>query len=175
MANACVCSMQPRAREEYVPHMGGMDDQRLSANAHVHKPMAYFSRRLLDQAFSQAVSNAYLLFAAWAEILFTHCTAALESATEDRAQEGEGGAVVDECVLTAPELKEFQALLKKALKMGRVQRDQSLANKLMSLRAVGQTNKGARRKAEVVHRTWSMAHVLPRYVMGDMRKENRWH
>ena len=82
-------------------------------------------------------------------MLATQCTPALESATEDGAQEGEGGAVVDGCVLTALELKEFQALLKEALKVNRVQWD--LANHLMSLRAVGHIDKGVRRKAEVVH------------------------
>ena len=51
--------------------MGGVDvaDQGLSAQAHVRKPMTSFWRRVFDQKFSQAVSNAYLLFAAWAEML----------------------------------------------------------------------------------------------------------
>ena len=133
--------------------MGGVDvaDQRLGAHAHVHKPMTYFWRRVFDQKFSQAVSNAYLLFVEWAEMLLRQCTAALESATEDGAQEGERGAVVNDCVFTAPELKEFEALLKKALKIEGVQWDQRLANHLMSLCAVGHIDKGARRTAEVVH------------------------
>ena len=59
--------------------------------------------------------------------------------------------MVNGCVFTAPELKEFEALLKKALKMERVQWDQRLANHLMSLCAVGHIDMGARRKAEVVH------------------------
>ena len=133
--------------------MGGVDvaDQRLSAHAHVHKPMTCFWRRVFDQTFSQAVSNAYLLFVAWAEMLLRQCTAASESATEDGAQEGERGAVVNGCDCTAPELKKFEALLKKALKMERVQWDQRLANHFMSLCAVGHIDKGARRTAEVVH------------------------
>ena len=133
--------------------MGGVDVavQRLSAHAHVHKPMTYFWRRVLDQKFSQAVSNAYLLLVAWAEMLLRQCTAALESATEDGAQEAERGAVVNGCVFMAPELKEFETLLRKALKMERVQWDQRLANHLMSLYAICHIDKGARRTAEVVH------------------------
>ena len=84
-------------------------------------------------------------------MLLRQCTAASESATEDEAQEGERGAVVNVCVCTAPELKEFEALLKKDLKMERVQWDQRLANHLMSLCAVDHIDKGARRTAEVVH------------------------
>ena len=149
-----------------MPNIGGVDvaDQRLNAHAHVHKPTTYFWRRVFDQTFSQAVSNAYLLFVAWAELLLRQCTAALESATEDGAQEGERGEVVNGCVFTAPELKEFEALLKKALKMERVQWDKRLANHLMSLSAVGHIDKGARQR--VFTRTWSMAHVPPRYAMG---------
>ena len=64
-----------------MPHMGGVNvgDQRLNSHAYGHKPMRYFCRRVFDQTFPQAISNAYLLFAAWVEMLATQSTAALES------------------------------------------------------------------------------------------------
>ena len=144
----------------------GVADQQLGAHAHVHKPITYFWRRVFDQKFSQAISNAYLLFVEWAEMLLRQCTAALESATEDGAQEGERGAVVNDCVFTAPELKEFEALLKKALKIERVQWDERLANHFMPLCAVGHIDKGQGAPQRLFTRTWSMAHVPPRYAMG---------
>ncbi|CAB1097497.1 unnamed protein product [Ectocarpus sp. CCAP 1310/34] len=59
-----VSSSQPLARKEHVKNMGGVDvaDQWLGAHAHTHRPMTFFWRRVFDQKFSQAVSNAWFLF-----------------------------------------------------------------------------------------------------------------
>lgn len=152
-----VSSVQPRARQEYVKHMGGVDvaDQRLGAHSHDHKPMTFFWRRIFDQKFAQAISNAYLLFAAWAGELAIQCTAALDAATAHGgvgdAGEGEDGVEGQHgCDLSVAELEEFQLLVKKSLKMERVQWDRRLANHLMSLCAVGNVDKGARRTSPVV-------------------------
>ena len=67
------------ARYDYVMKMLGVDvaDQRLGAHAHVHKPMTCFWRRVFDQKLAQAISNASLLFARWAEVLLTQCKGVL--------------------------------------------------------------------------------------------------
>lgn len=132
--------------------MGGVDvaDQRLGAHAHKHRPMTFFWRRVFDQEFAQAVSNGWLLFYEWAGVLVTQCTAALEAATQDggmgdAGEAEEGGVAADSCDLTVTELREFQTLLKKAMKMERVDWDRRLANHLMSLCNAGHTENGARR------------------------------
>ena len=68
-----IVSVQPVALYDYVMKMLGVGvaDQRLDAHAHVHKPMTYFWRRVFDQKLAQAISNAYLPFARWAEVLLT--------------------------------------------------------------------------------------------------------
>ncbi|CAN0150909.1 unnamed protein product [Scytosiphon promiscuus] len=67
----------------------------------------------------------------------------------DAGQEGEVGGAAAGCELSLPELEEFQVLLRKALKLERVQWDRRLANHLMSLCQEGHVQMGARRKARV--------------------------
>lgn len=155
-----VSSSQPRARLEYVAKMGGVDvaDQRLGAHSHDHKPMTFFWRRVFDQKLAQAISNAYLIFAAWAGILAAQCEAALAALVVADGGEGVGGAaagggeVTDESEsdLSREELEEFSKLLKKCLAMERVTWDQRLSTHLMALCNVGHVDAGGRRTAEVV-------------------------
>lgn len=85
-----LASVQPVARSDYVMKMLGVDvaDQLLGAHCHVHKPMTYFWRRVFDQKLAQAISNAYLLFARWAEVLLTQCKGVLVT----RGASSSGGA-----------------------------------------------------------------------------------
>ena len=64
-----VDGIQPYLRFIYVKYMGGVDlaDQYLMSHSHEHRPQTFFWRRVFDQKFAQATSNAYLLFAKWAE------------------------------------------------------------------------------------------------------------
>ncbi|CAB1105115.1 unnamed protein product [Ectocarpus sp. CCAP 1310/34] len=62
------------------------------AHQHHHKPKTFFWRRVFDQNLAQAISNAYLLYAAWAGIFATQCTAALEAAVNGAGEgTGDGG------------------------------------------------------------------------------------
>ena len=58
-----VDGIQPYLRFIYVKYMGGVDlaDQYLMSHFHQHRPQTYFWRRVFDQKFAQATSNAYLL------------------------------------------------------------------------------------------------------------------
>lgn len=149
-------SWQPLARLEYVLYMGGVDvaDQRLGAHQHDHKPRTYFWRRVFDQKVAQAISNAYLLYRAWAQGLVTDCAAAVAAYGEEGAGLGAGGGAGgeggEECDLTMEELVDFGDLLAKSLKMDRVVWDQRLSRHLMALCNVGHVNKGARRDPPVV-------------------------
>ena len=135
-----IVSVQPVARYDYVMKMLGVDvaDQRLGAHAHVHKPMTYFWRRVFDQKLAQAISNAYLLYAKWAEVLLTQCKgvlvkrgvsnsggAASESGCES-FRAGPGGAVTNGEDLSVEELTDMCTLLKKMLAMERTVWDLSL-------------------------------------------------
>lgn len=70
-----VDGIQPYLRFIYVKYMGGVDlaDQYLMSHSHEHRPQTFFWRRVFDQKFAQATSNAYLLFAKWAEDLLAEC------------------------------------------------------------------------------------------------------
>ena len=161
-------SFQPTARFDYVLKMLGVDvaDQRLGAHAHVHKPMTYFWRRVFDQKLAQAISNAYLLYARWAEVLLTQCKGELVNrGSSSSVGAGAGGETVEEarvsfCAgpggatngedLSVAELAEFQTLLQKMVDMERIEWDRRLSTHLMSLCQVGNINSGARRTTPVV-------------------------
>ena len=70
-----VDGIQPSLRFIYVKYMGGVDlaDQYLMSHFHQHRPQTYFWRRVFDQKFAQATSNAYLLFVKWATDLLDEC------------------------------------------------------------------------------------------------------
>ena len=70
-----VDGIQPYLRFIYVKYMGGVDlaDQYLMSHFHQHRPQTYFWRRVFDQKFAQATSNAYLLFVKWATDLLDEC------------------------------------------------------------------------------------------------------
>ena len=57
------------------PNLRGVDlaDQHPMSHSHQHRPQTFFWRRVFDHKFAQAVSNAYLLFAKWAEDLLAEC------------------------------------------------------------------------------------------------------
>lgn len=160
-------SVQPVARYDYVLKMLGVDvaDQRLGAHVHVHKPMTYFWRRVFDQKLAQAISNAYLLFARWAEVLLTQCKGVLvkrgECSSGGAASESGGNGTESFCVgpggvatngedLTVEEVSEMETLLTKMIAMERVAWDRKLATHLMSLCQVGNINSGGRRLTPVV-------------------------
>ena len=140
---------------EYVKNMGGVDvsDQRLGSHAHKHRPRTYFWRRVFDQKFAQATSNAYLVFVKWVEMLLRQCEEALEERGEQLGLGGAagGGGNSD---LSDEELQEFQGLLTKVLKMERVKWDQKLAKHLISQCNVGNAAMGGRRKRKA-DSTWS--------------------
>ena len=159
-----IVSVQPVARYDYVMKMLGVDvaDQRLGAHAHVHKPMTYFWRRVFDQKLAQAISNAYLLYAKWAEVLLTQCKGVLvkrgvsdsdgagsESCCESFCA-GPGGEVSNGEDLSVEELTEMCTLLEKMLAMERIVWDRRLSTHLMSLCQLGNLNSGARRTTPVV-------------------------
>ena len=75
MGAGMVDGIQPYLRFIYVKYMGGVDlaDQYLMSHSHEHRPQTFFWRRVFDQKFAQATSNAYLLFAKWAEDLLAEC------------------------------------------------------------------------------------------------------
>ena len=70
-----VDGIQPSLRFIYVKYMGGVDlaDQYLMSHFHQHRPQTYFLRRVFDQKFAQATSNAYLLFVKWATDVLDEC------------------------------------------------------------------------------------------------------
>ncbi|CAN0417742.1 unnamed protein product [Pylaiella littoralis] len=137
-------SEQPIARADYVRNMGGVDvaDQRLSSHDHVHKPMTFFWRRVFDQKLQQAISNAYLFFLMWAEVLLAQCKVMLAERAE--------GSDAAESDLTVEELEEFISGLVKMMRTDRKTWDTRLACLLMVKCSVGHENKGARRTRKVV-------------------------
>lgn len=78
-----VDGLQPYLRLIYVKYMGGVDlaDQYLMSHAHQHRPQTFFWRRVFDQKFAQATSNAYLLFVKWAGDLLEECKLEIQELT----------------------------------------------------------------------------------------------
>lgn len=136
---------------DYTGGMGGVDvaDQRLTAHAHVHKPMTYFWRRVFDQKLQQAISNAYLLFLMWAEVLLAQCKAVLAERREGGHAAGSAAGAAEQMGgggdLTVAELEELSAGLARMIKTERVDWDTRLACILMAKCGVGHKNKGGRR------------------------------
>lgn len=143
-----------------------VDDQRLGAHSHEHKPMTYYWRRVFDQKLAQAISNAYLLFARWAEVMLTQCKGVLVK----RGVSSSGGAASElgcESVgadpggmvtsgeglsedLSVEELTEMCTLLEKMLAMERAMWDSRLSTHLISLCQLGNLKSGARRTTPIV-------------------------
>lgn len=114
---------------------------------------------------------AYLLFAAWAGILLTQCTAALEATVEGAGAgegAGEGGGAPAEDPLSKEELEEFSALLKKCHSMEQVTWDRRLATHLMAMCDVGTLNSGARQTIPVVQSYDSKGAKSPRVCSGGV-------
>ena len=137
-------------------------DQRLDAHAHVHKPITYFWRRVFDQKLAQAISNAYLPFVRWAEVLLTQFKgvlvkrgvsnsggAASESGCESFCA-GPGGAVTNGEDLSVEEFTEMCTLLEKMLAMERTVWDRRLSIHLMSSCQLVNLKSDARRTTPVV-------------------------
>lgn len=149
------------ARFDHVLKMLGVDvaDQRLGSRAHVHKPMTYFGRRVFDQKLAQAISNAYLLYYRWAEVLAEQCKGVLAERASDSggaasgsgaACEIPGGVVANGDDLSVEELTEMSTLLKKMIRMKRTVWVRRMSTHLMSLCQLGTLNSGARRTKPVV-------------------------
>lgn len=83
MGAGIVDGLQPYLRYIYVKYMGGVDlaDQYLMSHAHQHRPQTFFWRRVFDQTFAQATSNAYLLFVKWAGDLLEECKLEIQELT----------------------------------------------------------------------------------------------
>ncbi|CAN0248363.1 unnamed protein product [Pylaiella littoralis] len=111
--------------------------------------MTYFWRRVFDQKLQQAISNAYLLFCTWAELLHAQCKVILVSRTEG-GDAASAGATAESDDLTVGELEEFVGHVKYMIKMERAHWDRRLARILMAQCNLGHEDHGARRTRKVV-------------------------
>lgn len=127
---------QPRMRMEYVLYMGGVDsaDQMNGSHAHGHKVYSNFWRRMFDAKIAQALTNAFLIFRKWVELLIRHVEARLLEASGELLQ-GQRKA-----------LKELTRLAK----VERAVWDEEMATMLMAKCNVGSL-KGGRSKKAVSH------------------------
>lgn len=152
---------QPLARFDYVTGMGGVDvaDQRLLSHMHSHKPMTFFWRRVFDQKLHQAISNAFLIYLAWLDVLIARVNLLLASNPGANGGSGEsaGGGVQsgeaaegggEDAPLSKAELTEFASLIGKLRKMERATWDRKLSIHLMSMCNIGHPDQGGRRTTQ---------------------------
>lgn len=138
-------------------------DRWLSSHAHGNIPVTYFWRRVFDQKFQQAVSNAFFVCVTWAKEMEAKCAEKLTEARDvsgsvggagggSGAASGGGGGVSEErkeggedAHLSIAEMEEYVALLVKLRKVERVAWDERLSEHLMSMCNIGDADQGGRR------------------------------
>lgn len=138
-------------------------DRWLSSHAHENVPVTYFWRRVFDQKFRQAVSNAFFVCVTWAKEMEAKCAEKLAEVRDVSdsvggagsgrgAASGGGGGVSEEgreggedAHLSIAEVEEYVALLVKLRKVERVAWDERLSEHLMSMCNIGDADQGGRR------------------------------
>ena len=107
--------------------------------------------------YVQATSNAYLLFARWAEVLRCQCQEALKERGEKSGDGGAargGGEGEDNVDMSVGEPEEFYCLLVKVLAIKRPEWDQKLATHLIANCIAGHAKPGGRRKRKAGFVSW---------------------
>lgn len=181
-------------RDLFLLFLGGVDvdvaDQRANSH-HCHdlSPLAYFWRRVFDQKFTQAVTNAFLLYKKWVAVMRVKCAEEIarlhtsgsagggaggRASEEEAASGGRGGVEGDggSAPLSAEELTAFDGFLARLRAMERVQWDQRLSEALMARCSVGLAGRAGgrrtRRRPATPAATWNgNAAIGPRLCRGS--------
>lgn len=121
-------------RKDYVLKMLGVDlaDQQNGSHTHDHKAYANFWRRVFDAKIEQALTNSFLVFRKWVELLIRE--------EEARIPLAPGGELED--------LDRASTELTRLSKVERAVWDEEMATLLMAKCNVAKPNKGGRPPAE---------------------------
>ena len=121
---------QPWMRMDYVLKMGGVDlaDQQNGSHTHDHKSYTNFWRRVFDAKIEQALTNAFLMFRKWVQLLIRE--------VEDRMKVAAGD--------TLEELDRASTALARLSNVERAVWDEAMATFLMKKCNVAKPNKGGR-------------------------------
>lgn len=121
-------------RFDYVRWMGGVDsaDQQNGSHTHDHKAYANFWRRMFDAKIEQALTNAFLIFRKWVQLLIREVEARMLTVA--------GGGL--------QELDKASTELTRLAKVERAVWDEEMSTMLMAKCNVGSLNKGGRCKKQ---------------------------
>lgn len=137
---------QPWMRKDYVYKMLGRDlaDQQNGSHTHDHKSYTNFWRRVFDAKIEQSLTNGFLVFRKWVELLTREVKAKMPLASGE----------------DLPELDVAAKELERLSKVERAVWDEEMATLLMAKCDVGKPNKGGRPpasdsdKQDPVERGW---------------------
>lgn len=124
---------QPWMRMDYVKKMLGVDlaDQQNGSHTHDHKSYTNFWRRVFDAKIEQALTNMFLIFRKWVELLIRKVKARMLVASGDDLED----------------LGRASTELSRLSNVERVVWDEEMATMLMAKCDVAKPNKGGRRPA----------------------------